>query len=142
MLNMAKRKKSGNEITIWKFGCNWGGRKNPSFYEFIKSENVVIGRERCRYKEGDLVLITEGFTVKAIAKVNEEPQPITTKLSFRILSENYNVDGNEQTIFAKAEWCELSEDEIFIYPVQRGAVEVRQDKIKNKAVELWNKRKK
>lgn len=74
---MTRHRNSKNEMTIWKFGCNWGRRENPNFYEFINAEKIVIGRERFRYSPGDLVLITEGFTVKAIAKVEEEPQPIT-----------------------------------------------------------------
>lgn len=137
---MAKRKKARNEMTIWKFGCNWGGRQNPSFYDFIKAEKIVIGRERCRYAEGDLVLITEGYTVKAIAKVREEPQPITNNPKYRFLSENHNVTWDNQTIFAKAEWYELPVDEIFQYIVQRGAAKVHQPEIKETAFDLWNSR--
>lgn len=126
-------------MRIWKFGCNWGGRRNPSFYKFIREEHIVIGIEKRRYAEGDLILITEGYTVKAIAKVKEEPQPITDNPDYLVLSENYNVTWDNQTIFAKAEWYELP-DEIFQYRLQRGAAQVHQPEIIETALEFWNNR--
>lgn len=138
---MPRRKKPKNEMTVWKFGCNWGGRQNPNFYEYIKAEKIVIGRERFRYGEGDLVLITEGFTVRAIAKVKEEPQPITSHPTYIGLSDNYNVTWDELTILAKAEWYELPEDEIFQYLAQRGSGRVRQPEIIETTLELWDNRK-
>ena len=138
---MAKRKNSENEMRIWKFGCNWGGRQNPNFYEFIETERIVIGREQFRYAEGDLVLITNGFIVRAIAKVKEEPQPITDNPDYFVLSENYNVTWDNQTIFARADWYQLPKDEIFKYKVQRGAAEVCQPNTIEIALELWNSRK-
>jgi hypothetical protein len=137
---MSKRKNTENEMTIWKFGCNWGGRQNPNFYEFIETEKIVIGREHFKYAEGDLVLITVGFTVKAIVKVLEEPQPITVNPNYFVLSENYNVTWDNQTIFAKAEWYELPEAAIFQYLSQRGSGKVRKLEIKEIAIELWNNR--
>lgn len=137
---MAKRKDSENEMKIWKFGCNWGNRQNPSFYEFIKEENIVIGREKSKYSAGDLVLITDGFTVKAIAKVLEEPQPITINDDYIVLTQKYKVTRDDLTIFAKAEWYELPEDKIFQYLSQRGSGKVRKTDIIKTTFEFWNKR--
>ncbi|MBS1793287.1 MAG: hypothetical protein JSS81_05505 [Acidobacteria bacterium] len=138
---MSNKNKVSDDITIWKFGCNWGGRQNPNFYEFIQEEKIVIGRERFRYAEGDLVLITDGFTVKAIVKVLEEPASITTNSKYRVLADTYNVAWDNRTIFAKADWYELPENLIFQYLAQRGSGRVRKREIKEIALNLWNERK-
>lgn len=137
---MSKRKSSKNEMTIWKFGCNWGNRQNPSFYGFIKEENIVIGREKSRYSAGDLVLITDGFTVKAIAKVLQEPQPIIINNDYIVLTKKYAVTRDDLTISAKAEWYELPEDKIFQYLSQRGSGRVRKTDIIETTIELWKNR--
>ena len=124
--------------TIWKFGCNWGGMANPSFYKFIKKHSIVIGRERCRYAKDDLVVITEGFTVRAIAKVKEEPKSITENPSYAFLQQEYGIDFEDTTIYAKAEWYELPE--VFEYQLQRGAARIRNENVTNQVLELWNSR--
>jgi len=124
---------------VWKFGCNWKGNRR-SFYDFIKSKNIVIGRARCPYSVGDLVIITEGFTVKAIAKVTSQRFLITTKPGYRFLEKDYSIDYDEFTFFAKADWYELPKNKIFQYQMQRGAVRVRKPEIIKKTFEFWNNR--
>lgn len=126
---------------IWKFGCNWKAYET-SFYNFIKDEQIVIGRENWRYSVGDLVAITEGFSVKAIVMVEEEPKAITENSSYKFITEKYNIAYEDATIYAKAEWCQLPEEDIFQYQVQRGAARVRKPDIKETVLELWNRRNK
>lgn len=121
---------------VWKFGCNW--KRNPrSFYDFIKGENIVIGRNRCPYSVGDLVLITHGFTVNAIAKVTSERFSITTKPEYKSLEKEYSIDYESSTFFANADWYELK-GKSFQYQMQRGAVRVRKPEIIKHTFELWN----
>ncbi len=128
-----------NQIDIWKHGCNWERSEN-SYYNFIKDRNLVLGSTLFKWKVSDLVLITEGFKVKAIIKVNEKPIKITEKPEFRILFSKYKVPFEDWVNFAKAEWYELPEDKIFEYKVQRGAAKVHKEDIKEKVFKLWKSR--
>ena len=87
---------------VWKFGCNWKNCKR-SFYEFIKNKGIIFGIDKFRSNVGDLVLINEGFKVKAIAKVLEEPISITTKPEFAALKDEFYIDYEDSTYFFKAE---------------------------------------
>lgn len=126
--------------TVWKLGCNWGGRQNPSFYSFIKNEGIAIGIERLRYSKGDLLLIADGFTIKAIAKIQEEPKQLTRNSAYNALFDHYRVEEEHNPIYAKAEWYELNPSEVFQYKMQRGGCKVNQPEIKEKATELWSQR--
>lgn len=132
---------NGEELSgdIWKFGCNWKHCER-SYYNFIKSKGIIFGIDKFRCDVDDLILINEGFKVKAIAKVLEEPIPITTKPEYEILVEKYYIDYEDSTYFAKADWYELPEDKVFIYKVQRGGAKVRKPEIIEKTFELWNNR--
>ena len=72
-----------NQIDIWKHGCNWERSEN-SFYNFIKGRDITLGSILFKWKVGDLVLITEGFKVKAIVMVDEKPIKITENSEFKI----------------------------------------------------------
>jgi predicted ATPase len=127
------------QIKVWKLGCNWGrGRK--SFYEFIKQEEIVLGYYTKRYDIGDLVLITEGFTVYAIARVLDLPKPITTNENFEVQLTYYDIPFEESIIYAAAEWYVLPETQIFVYQLQQGIVQVRKREIFEKALNLWKSR--
>lgn len=125
---------------VCKFGCNWAGCEQ-SFYDFIKKEKIVIGRTPLPYNVGDLILITEGFTVKAIAKVTSQLYEITTKPEYKFVNEEFCIDYDEFTFFANAEWYELPpEGAIFEYRLQRGYANVRNPQIIQKTFQLWNNR--
>ncbi len=136
---MNKQDKERLSIKVWKSGCNWKGCER-SFYGFIKREGIVICGNRFPFEVGDLVAITEGFTVKAIAKVLSQRFPITTKPEYKSLEKEYFIDYKDSTFFAKAKWYELPKNKIFIYKVQRGAARVHKPEIIDKAFELWNGR--
>ncbi len=124
---------------VWKFGCNWKNCER-SFYDFIKSKGIIFGIDKFKSDVGDLVLINEGFKVKAIAKVLEEPVSITTKPEYEALEKEFHIVYEDSTYYAKADWYELPKDKIFEYKLQRGGAKVRKPEIIKKAFELWNNR--
>ncbi len=128
-----------NDYVIWKLGCNWG-KGQPSFYKFIKQESIVIGVEAKLYKVGDLIVIAEGFQVKALAKVTSNPIPVTKNNSFEQKFEDLEIDYLNNIVYAKAEWYELPENKQFQYQLQQGICEVKNHQIREKVIDLWNLR--
>jgi predicted ATPase len=124
------------KISLWKLGCNWE-KGSPSFYNFIKYEQIVIGVEEFDYKINDLILVTEGFTVYAIAKIIDTPTPITDHLEYRNGCEKYKIPFEPWLKCANVEWYELPQAEVFIYQLQQGIRKVRNAEIKEKAINIW-----
>lgn len=125
--------------TIWKLGCNWGTGK-PSFYNYIKNEEIIIGIDDKKYSVGDLIAVTEGHLVKAIARINDNPNPVTNENTLEASFEKYEIEYNTWVNFANAEWYELDEDETFYYQLQQGICKVQNNEIRNKIIDLWNNR--
>ena len=126
---------------IWKWGSHWNGRNNSeSHYEFMKDEGIVVGIDRFKYAVGDLVIITDGFTVKAITMIEEKPKAITKNPAYSSLQNRYNIEFKDWVNYAEAEWYELPKDKTFQYKVQRGVSKVNQLDVKEKIFELWNNR--
>lgn len=125
---------------VWKLGCNWGSGE-PSFYELIKEEKVVLGiRDKGVYEENNLILITEGFSVRAIGRIKKGN---AGDLTGRLLEKfrEYNVYGGENIFYSKIEFYELSPSNIFNYELQQGIIKVRNISILLKTDNLWNNRK-
>lgn len=125
--------------TLWKLGCNWGSGK-PSFYDLIKEKEIVIGVEDKKFDIGDLILVCEGHTVRALARVEKTPISVTTNLELQKLFSDFQIDYNDWINYAESEWYELKEDEIFQYQLQQGIVRVKNREIYEKALHLWNNR--
>lgn len=123
---------------VWKLGCNWG-KGAPSFYEFIKEHSMVIGINDRIYSIGDLVIITEGQTVLSIGKVLEAPSPSINFPEYEADFDSYKIDYNSYVNISKVEWYELSEDEVFTYPLQQGICRVHAH-YKNIAFSIWHDR--
>lgn len=122
---------------IWKLGCNWGSGK-PSFYEYIKQRNIVIGVEDKKYNIADLIVVTEGHQVKAIAKVREIPIVVTQNDTFKTDFERLQIDYENYVNYSKADWYELNATERFDYPLQQGICRVQDNEVRNKVFNLWN----
>lgn len=128
---------------IWKWGTHWNGKNNSkSHYEFMKDEGIVIGIERFKYSPTDLVIITDGFKVKAITMIEEKTKAITENSDYSFAKEKYNIEFENWVIYAKAEWYELPENKVFEYKVQRGVSRVNQTEVKEKVLDLWSNRRK
>lgn len=139
-----KRKSDSSTQTVtgnmWKLGCNWG-KGAPSFYKFIKQENIVIGEDNQKYKVGDLILVCEGHTVNAIARVNETPISVTTNDELENPFDELKIDYEDKINYADAEWYELDEDEELYYKLQQGIVHVNPNhEVYKQALQLWNER--
>lgn len=125
--------------TIWKLGCNWGKGK-PSFYSLMQKEKITIGVENKKYNKGDLILVCEGHTVKALAKIEQEPIPVVLNSELEKPFNDFEIEYEDWINFAKSEWYELKESEIFQYRLQQGIVRVHNHKVYDKAIDLWNNR--
>ena len=124
---------------IWKLGCNWGSGK-PSFYNYIKEEEFIIGVEDKTYSVGDLILVTEGHQVNAIARINEVPKSVTSNGSLKKSFGKLEIEYESWVNYANAEWYELDEDDTFVYQLQQGICKVQNADIRKKAIDLWNSR--
>jgi hypothetical protein len=127
---------------MWKWGSHWGGKNNASHYDFMKDERIVFGIDRFKYSAGDFVIITNGFTVKAITMIEEKPKSITKNPSYSFVQNQFNIEYKDWVNYAEAEWYELPKDKVFEYKVQRGVSKVNQTDVKDKVLKLWNDRKK
>lgn len=130
---------SSGSSQIWKLGCLWDSGK-PSFYEYIKEQQIVIGVSNKEYDASDLIVITEGYQVKAIALVLETPKPVTSNPELQSGFKKYEIEYSESTLFAQAEWYELAQEERFQYRLQQGISKVQDIEIQNTARKLWNER--
>lgn len=138
MLEKDNNKLSGTNF--WKLGCNWGSR-NPSFYNVIKSKEIVIShKRRGEYGFGDIVLIAEGHSIKAITQVKSKPLAINSKVSLVNELKKYNVDGFDKISYYEVEYFELPKAEIFKYKLQQGIVRIHQKTIIATAIKLWEER--
>ena len=124
---------------VWKLGCHWGSKK-PSYYELIKKHSIVIGVNDKMYSPGDLIVITEGHTVYALGKVLEVPMPVTDVPEFEAEFATFEIEYDTWVNYAKAEWYELEEDEIFTYQLQQGICRVNIPYVRNTAITIWNDR--
>lgn len=127
------------KINVWKLGCNWG-KGAPSFYEYIKTEKIVISTVEYDYKPEDLVLITEGFTVYAIAQVKSSPKPVTERENLEEPFDSLEIDYDNNVTFASAEWYELPETQVFTYDLRQGIRKVQSVDVRNKAIDIWESR--
>lgn len=124
---------------IWKLGCKWGTGK-PSFYDYIKGQKIVIGVHDKLYKTNDLVVITEGYQVRSIARVLETPQPVTSNTELERPFREYEIEYADWVTYADVEWYELHEKELFEYQLQQGICQVKSREIRERATQLWNDR--
>lgn len=127
--------------SFWKLGCNWG-KGAPNFFKLLKNNDFVIGTANRVYRIGDIILITDGFTVIALAKVLEKPFSVTDKLDLRIELERYGIPFESNILISKVEILELNKNDIFLYQLQQGIVKVRSKNIIEKATNIWENYKK
>lgn len=123
---------------IWKLGCNWEKSYN-SFYEWLKKDEFVIGVDGFRYSVGDLIAVTEGYNVKAIAEVIENPISSIEKPELEDKFSEYKIEYNSRVNVASVKFYELSKDEEFDYKLIQGIRRIQQKHIRKKVLNLWSK---
>ena len=139
LFEQAFGKKQSITGTIWKLGCNWGTGK-PSFYNYIKDKEIIIGVNDRKYNIGDLIVVTEGHQVNAIAKINEVPESVTSDTTLEESFNKFQIEYEDWVNFTNSEWYELEEVDKFSYQLQQGICKVQNSDIRNKVIELWNSR--
>lgn len=122
--------------SVWKLGCNWG-KGSPNFFNLLIKNDIVIGTIDRIYKIGDLILITEGFTVLALAKVLEKPVEVTERLELKDSFHKYHIPFKNDILIAKVEIRLLNKNDVFSYQLQQGIVKVRSNPIIEKATNIW-----
>lgn len=127
--------------SVWKLGCNWG-KGSPSFFNLLKENNIVVGTTDRIYQKGDLILITEGFTVVALAKILGKGTKVTDKLEFKDDFDKYLIPFEKYILIYKVQIIILNKNDIFLYQLQQGIVKVRSNFIIEKATNIWEYSKK
>ena len=130
---------NGYSDNIWKLGCNWGSHK-PSFYNLIKEKGIVIGIDEKKYSVGDLIMITEGHLVKAIAKIYDSPISVTGNKSLKNSFEPFEIEYENWVNYSRADWYELDEKDRFDFKIQQGICKIHNADIKKRVIDLWNNR--
>lgn len=122
----------------WKFGCNWG-KHQPVYYEEIKKRKIVLGTDREGiYGFNDLILVTTGHTVRAIARIISEPIKLSENSRLeKLLEAKFNVYSDYIIHYYHVEFYELSQEELFQYKLQQGIRIVQKEDIINKSEQLW-----
>ena len=61
----------------YKLGCHWG-RGNPDFFDILITHSIIICAE-WEMEPGDIVAVTNGFDVIALACITENRIPVTQR---------------------------------------------------------------
>lgn len=125
-------------MTLWKLGCRWGSN-TPLFYEFIKDHNIVIGWITNDYQIGDWLLITDGHTVLAFAKVLSIRENVLNKPNFEDHFDELKIPFDENLFIYKAQYVVLNKSDRFFYTLQQGICRVQSDDIKKQFNSLLEK---
>lgn len=126
-------------MEIYKLGTRWGSGQ-PSFYEMIKRRGIIImDSNTANPNVGDIIVIADGYTVLAIAKVLEELRPVTEDTSLEEDFDANKIDYDDWVTFASAEWYELREEEQFQYELQKGISAVKSEYVREKITYFFDK---
>ncbi len=124
---------------VWKLGTRWG-QGAPSYYELVTKHSRVIGPFDKKYSVGDLILISDGFTIFSLAKVVEKPIKVTDTEFLKEDFKKYKIDYEDWMFSYKVDFITLKKSEIFQYNLQQGIRQVRDKNIIDKAVNIWENR--
>lgn len=123
-------------MNYWKLGCHWGTNA-PDFFPFLVKYSIVICHKWAMRKD-DLVAITDGFSVIAIAKITGEKESTEHHLELEYDFERYKIDFEDNYI-AKANIIVLNNNDQFWLQIRQGICQVKQPEIQNKMIALFNK---
>jgi predicted ATPase len=124
---------------VWKLGTRWG-QGAPSYYKLITNHSRVIGPADKEYSLGDLILITDGFTVFSLAKIVEKPIKVINSEFLKEDFEKFKIDYEDWMLSYKVDFITLKKSETFQYNLQAGIRKVKDKNIIDKAVSIWENR--
>lgn len=138
---MEKAKLKPGEVSgrVWKLGSTWG-RKAPSFYDFIQKESVVLADGKRPYAIGDLIMITDGYPVKAIALVTGEGKLLRKLPELHADAVQHGLPLDYELLIYPAEWHEVPDEQLFFYKIQQGKVLVKDPGTITKVKNFWANR--
>ena len=144
ILSKAKVKPGDVSGKIWKLGSTWGPGA-PSFYNFIQREHIVLADALRPYDIGDLIMITDGYEVKAITLVTGNLGALKELPKFHTDAVSNGLPLDYDLLMYTAEWYELPKELTFLYKHRQGKALVKdpviQDKVKtywaNRSVNYW-----
>lgn len=125
-------------MSLWKLGCRWGSN-TPLFYDFIKNHNIVIGWIDKDYEIGDWLLITNGYTVLALARVVSSRENVLNKPDFQLDFDKLQIPFDENLFIYNAQYVVLNEADRFSYSLQQGICRVQSNDIKKQFNSLLQK---
>lgn len=122
-------------MSVWKWGCNFGGMRTPCHRDFLEVNEIVLGDIfRSYYEPGDLVAVTKGFTMFAIARISGPSIPITHRNAPTPL-EVYGIAIADHIVVAPVQWKNITP---YRLPIQIGHCEVNKREHVNAIIELWD----
>ena len=122
-------------MPIWKWGCNFGGRHTPSHRDCLEVNQIVLGDTHwSNYQLGDLVAVTEGYTVFAIARITGAPVPITQRSDLNP-PQVYGIAIANHIVVAPVQWKNINPT--YQLPIQPGHRQVRKPEHVNALNEIW-----
>lgn len=122
-------------MKMYKLGCNWGPGA-PFFYDLLNERSIVIGDKSTKYSIGDLVLVSKGHDVIALAVVKSLPKASTNFKNLEAPFKKFKIDYVDRVEVYDCEFFALEKQEIFTYKLQQGIREVQKGEIKEKALKL------
>lgn len=112
------------------------GKRTAPFFEMLKEQKIVLGNIDNQHRKGDLVLLTDGYTVIGLAEVLENSKVVTANKNLQKPLEDNKIGYDDYAYYSPAKIIELSDNK-FTYNVQKGIVGVNKSDIISKAIALW-----
>ncbi|MCS3870687.1 putative ATPase [Chryseobacterium ginsenosidimutans] len=126
---------------IWKLSCTVP-YTNKSSYDLLKKKNIVYGYKKDgQYKKNDLILIVEGFVVRAIVQIKSE-QLITAANGDNQIRDLMLEHALLKTDFymMEVEFYELNSAQTFTYEVAQQIMKIQSFPIQIKSENFWHNR--
>lgn len=119
----------------------WGKNETKSFYNLVLSENIVFCAGEIQPAPGDIIAITSGFTIIALAIIQSSPYPITSNNSHNLKDKvaEYNISYEEWNTIADVTIQQLDKEDYIKYPYRKGISQIKKSFVVNKINKLLNR---
>ena len=120
----------------YKLGCHWG-RGNPDFFDILITHSIIICAE-WEMEPGDIVAVTNGFDVIALACITENRIPVTQRPELQEVFVKKQIPYEDWIYIASAKIWSLDDNYRFEYKSQKGIHQIRRPDIIDKINSLLN----
>ncbi|MBP5480588.1 MAG: AAA family ATPase [Paludibacteraceae bacterium] len=124
-------------MNYWKLGCKYWGKGNRDYYELLKTHSFLICVDDASV--GDIVAISRGFNVIALAEILEDKQVVTSIPELENEFSSYGIDYEDCVYVAKSIIYELEESDQFEYKLVQGIRKIQDIDIKRQIDTLYRK---